>query len=128
MKRNPRWVGVDVALAIHEAQAARFGGAEGLRDRNALESALARPGKIRHYEPNTGLPRLAAAYAHGITQNHPFVDGNKRTAFLVAAVFLDKNGIFLEAPESEVAAIMLELAAGTVSEAGFENWLERHLK
>jgi death-on-curing protein len=96
-----------------------------VRDEGALESALARPQNLLAY----GAPdlfELAAAYAKGIVQNHPFVDGNKRTAFVVAASFLDLNGQELTAPEAEAALLFLRLAAGKVGEAELAEWFRRN--
>ena len=118
-----RWITREIALAAHARSLADHGGAEGVRDEGLLESALARPQNLYAYgEPS--VYQLAAALAHGLVKNHPFVDGNKRTSFLCASVFLGLNGAGLDADESEAAAIIMDLAAGAVSEEDFARWLE----
>lgn len=119
---EPVWLAVDLVLAIHERQLRRFGGPPGIRDFGARESALARPRKRRAYEQGD-LAALAAAYAFGIARNHPFVDGNKRTALLALVVFLGLNGIDFVADEAEAAVIIRDLAAGRVNEAGLARWI-----
>lgn len=107
---------------MHQAQLDEHGGLPGLRDEGALLSALARPENLRHYGSPTTF-ELAAAYAAGIIQNHPFADGNKRTGFLCAFVFLYLNGQQLRAPEAEAVVMTLGLAAGTADETGYARWL-----
>ena len=109
-------------LAIHDEQLVIHGGSAGLRDSGLLESALARPQNKWNYE-NAKLPELAAAYGYGIARNHPFVDGNKRTALLAIYTFLGINGIDFVVPEADAAAIVLSLAAGDVSEANLTRWI-----
>ena len=104
-------------LAFHEEQLREHGGLSGVRDENALEGALARPQNLFHYE-KPDLPALAAVYAHGIAKNHPFSDGNKRTAFVCAAVFLGLNGIRLTLSEPGAVEMMLALAAGRTHQEG----------
>lgn len=102
----------------------RFGGLEGIRDDGLLESALNRPRHLFAYgEPS--LFELAAAYASGIVKNHPFLDGNKRSGFMAAALFLETNGLRFAAPEEEVVERTLALAAGAIGEEGYREWLER---
>lgn len=108
---------------MHEAQLAEHGGLPGLRDEGALLSALARPENLHHYGEPTVF-ELAASYAAGIIQNHPFADGNKRTGLLAAFVFLYLNGFHLQAPEAEAVVMTLGLAAGTVDEGSYAQWLE----
>ena len=120
--KSPIWVLTSVIVAIHDAQLAEHGGAPGTRGEGALESALARPKNMRAYG-ETDICLFAAAYASGIVRNHPFVDGNKRTALLAAYVFLGLNGLDLAADEAEAAAIMLALASGDMKEAAFADWL-----
>lgn len=104
---------------------ARFGGPPGIRDVGLLESALNCLRQIRAYgQPN--IFDLAAPYAHGIVRNHPFVDGNKRTAFMAAYVFLAANGYRLTCPEAEAVVFVRDLAAGTLAEAEFAVWLARN--
>jgi death-on-curing protein len=122
---NAEWVAYETVLIFHEAQITEHGGAAGLRDEGALRSALARPQNLAAYgDPD--IHELAAAYARGITQNHPFVDGNKRTAFVVSAAFLDLNGQELAADEAEAAVVFLRLAAGEFSEAELAQWFRRN--
>ncbi len=101
----------------------RFGGTAGIRDEGLLDSALARVEMLAHYEPTVSVFRLAACYAFGIAKNHPFVDGNKRVAFLAAYMFLRRNGWKLEAAQTEVVLKIVGLAAGTVSEVELAEWL-----
>lgn len=123
---EPVWLPVDLVLAIQESQLRKFGGASGVRDIGALESALDRPRNKWAYE-NAGMAELAAAYAFGIARNHPFIDGNKRTALLAIVTFLGLNGIDFAASEAEAAAIIIELAAGTVGEEGLARWIGDNL-
>jgi death on curing protein len=112
-------------LAIHEAQLERFGGGSGIRDEGLVESAVMRPRQIFHCRPRTSLAYLAAAYAFGLARNHGFVDGNKRTAFLSAYVFLDKNDLLFDAPETEVVLTMQATAAGEITEEQLASWFEK---
>jgi death on curing protein len=121
--REPRWVDRLVVEAAHLDLIRAFGGMPGLRDEHALEAALARPRQHFAYEPEADLLTLAAAYAHGLAANHPFVDGNKRIAFLTMAVFLGLNGVDLTATESEVLTVMLDLASGGLDVSQLEGWL-----
>ena len=116
------WVDEAVVLALHEEHLAEHGGATGLRERGLLQSALTRPLHLATYE-NPDLTALAAAYAYGITRNHPFLDGNKRTAFTVMELFLNLNGLELLADDSSCVAIMLELAQGMLTENRLTDWL-----
>ena len=118
----PKWLLRSVVEALHDAQLAEHGGASGLRDDSLLEAALARPRHLQAYGA-PDLCALAAAVAFGIARNHPFVDGNKRTAFLAAYVFLRINGLRLTAEESDVVRRMTALAAGEMSEEEFAAWL-----
>jgi death-on-curing protein len=121
------WVWIDgaVLLAVHDEQLAEHGGAGGTRDIGLFESAIARPQHLAHY----GTPDaadLAAAYGHGIARNHPFVDGNKRTAFVAAELFLLLNGLELLASDAGCVTTMLVVAAGQMDEATFARWLREH--
>ena len=122
---EPEWLGRDIVVAIHDEQIAAHGGAGGLRDEGLLLSALERARNQWQYG-EAGLAQLAAAYAFGIARNHPFIDGNKRTALLALYTFLGVNGIDLRAPEPEAAAIILALAAGEVGEEGLARWITAH--
>lgn len=122
--KEPRWIDEGVTLAIHQMQIDAHGGASGVRDRSLLESALARPRQIFAYGERVTKQQLAAAYAAGIAKNHPFLDGNKRTAWVVCALFLERNGIAVTKSQEEVVAAMLGLASGEITEASFEAWLK----
>jgi death-on-curing protein len=126
--REPRWVDRLVVDAVHLDQLREHGGLAGLRDENALESALARPRQKWHYEGATDLPGLAAAYGFGLCRSHPYRDGNKRVAFVVMVVFLELNGLSFDAEEAEVVTAMLALADGRLSEDELATWLGTHAK
>jgi death-on-curing protein len=119
---EPSWFTYDQAIAAHSVQLRRFGGAPGLRDEGALRSALDRPVNKWHYE-GTLLPELAAAYAFGLAKNHPFVDGNKRIAFIALVALLRKNGIAFRPDQAQSTAIILAVAAGEVSEQSLARWI-----
>jgi death on curing protein len=119
---EPVWIEHGLVLAIHDRQLAEHGGAEGLRDETLLESALARPLNHLLYT-SADIIDLAAKYTAGIVQNHPFVDGNKRTGFVVGVLFLELNGYRFVASEEDAAQAVLELAAGTIDEPGFRDFL-----
>jgi death-on-curing protein len=119
---SPCWLERRIIDAVHDAQLAQFGGAGGICDAGLLESALAWPLNLHAYGEGD-LCILAAAYAFGIVRNHPFVDGNKRTGFVAAALFLMENRLRLTAPEAEAVVITLGLASGEMPEAGFFTWL-----
>ena len=119
---EPVWIADELTLAIHDRQLVEHGGAEGLRDEALLQSALARPLNHFAYE-STDVVELAAKYTAGIVQNHPFVDGNKRTGFVVGVLFLELNGYRFTASEEAAAQAVLELAAGTMDERGFCEFL-----
>lgn len=120
------WVTVDVAMAAHAEQLAEHGGAEGIRDAGALASAMARPLNVAAYgDPDAA--DLATAYAFGIARNHPFVDGNKRTAAVISEAFLLLNGHRLGATDAEVVVAFLHLAAGELSEAELADWFRERL-
>lgn len=120
------WIATEVALAAHGEQLAEHGGADGVRDAGALESAMMRPRNLADYgQPD--IAALAAAYAFGIARNHPFVDGNKRTAAVVAETFLDLNGHALSASDAELVVAILTLAEGDLSEDELADWFRQHL-
>ena len=122
-----RWVPRLVVDATHLDQLREHGGFLGIRDENALEAALARPQQKAHYEPDSDLATLAAAYAFGLAKAHPFNDGNKRTSFLTAMIFLGLNGKELDATEGEVVQAMTALAAGSLTEAALAKWIRERL-
>ena len=122
-----RWIWLDptVVVAIHDAQIAEHGGCAGTRDAGLLESALARPRNLVAY----GAPDhadLAAAYGYGIARNHPFVDGNKRSAFVAVELFLALNGYQLGAGDSDCIMTILAVAAGDIDETTFATWIREH--
>ncbi len=123
---EPIWVRHDVVLAMHEEALKLHGGPEGVRDMGLLESALARPKNLSAYsEQPPSLGKLAAAYAKGIVANHPFVDGNKRTAFTVSVTFLRLNGLKLTAPKEDRVLTFWSLADGSLTGEQPGNWFER---
>ena len=116
------WISDKVALAIHDEQLAEHGGASGVRDIGLLESALARPLHLASYgDPDTA--ELGAGYAIAIARNHPFIDGNKRTAFMAMVLFLDLNAMRFEPPDGEAVLTMLGLASGQVTDAACTEWV-----
>jgi death on curing protein len=120
-----RWVTMEVALAAHDEQIAEHGGGAGVRDLNLLESAMPRPQNLAAYgEPDVAA--LAAAYAFGIARNHPFIDGNKRTAAVVSELFLALNGRALTASDAELVVTFLALASGDLSEDELAVWFREH--
>ena len=125
--KEPVWLDASDTLAIHEILLVRYGGASGLRDEGLLESALERP-RQQFACASPDIVEMAAAYTAGIVQNHPFVDGNKRTGFVVGILFLEMNGFEFTASEPEAAQAVLELAAGSIDETGFALFLRDHTK
>jgi death on curing protein len=121
------WVTRDVVLAIHDEQLAEHGGGANVRDLGLLESALARPENLDAYVANVDAATLAAAYAYGIARSHPFVDGNKRTAFVLLELFLELNGHTLIADDADCVATMLALAEGSIDDEELAEWVRRHL-
>ena len=120
------WISVEVALAAHAEQLADHGGGEGVRDSALLESAMARPRNLAaHGEPDAAA--LAGAYAYGIARNHPFVDGNKRTAAVVSETFLVLNGFSLAATDAELVVAFLALAGGELSEEEMAAWFRERV-
>jgi len=121
-----RWVGASLVYAIHDRQLAEHGGLDGVRDQGAVESALARPQHLAVYG-ETDAAELAASYAYGIARNHGFADGNKRTAWVVARVFLADNGFRLRFDKLEAIRTMEAVAAGTLGEADLAAWFRGNL-
>ena len=123
------WVEKALVLAVHDRQVAEHGGSAGLRDEGLLESALARPQQLHAYgDPAPDLADLAAALAYGLARNHPFVDGNKRTAHVAYRVFLELNGAELLATDEEKYVAILALAEGKLAESDFAAWLRERLR
>ncbi len=125
--KQPIWVQRGIVLIAHDEALAAHGGASGVRDMALLESALARPENLFAYN-EADLAALAAAYAFGIIRNHPFVDGNKRTGFMSAVLFLERNGLNFTANEVDAALRTLALAAGEIEEAAFADWLRENVQ
>lgn len=123
----PRWQPRLVLDAAHFDQLREHGGRPGVRDEGALEAALARPLHKWAYEPKPDLATLAAAYGYGLATGHPYVDGNKRAAFLAMVIFLGLNGHDLDASEPEVVTVMLGLASGQMKERALADWLRGRL-
>ncbi len=121
-----KWLRTVDVLGAHKLLIEFSGGSDGVRDEGLLESALARPRNIHAYEPDAPLTKLAAAYGYGIANNHPFVDGNKRAAFVAIELFLDLHGITIDASEEDKYATMIGLAAGDLSEDALSEWLSEH--
>lgn len=124
--KEPVWVDRLVVDAVHLDQLREHGGLWGIRDENALESALARPRNKWAYESTSDPALLAAAYGYGLATNHPYQDGNKRIAFLTMVIFLGLNGWDLVAPETEVVSTMLAVAAGRCLEPELAEWIRKH--
>ena len=127
MKAAPVWIDARAILFLHDESLAMFGGARGLRDAGLLESALTRPVNQHLYSPDSDIAELAAAYAFGLAKNHPFVDGNKRTAFLALGLFLAVNGWLLETTQIDAIETMLSLAQGTLTESELANWIRNRM-
>lgn len=121
------WVEFETVLAMHKRQIAEHGGGDGVRDEGLLSSALARPQNILAYTDNADIAALAGAYAFGIAKNHPFIDGNKRTALVVMRTFLLLNGHRFEASQEEKYTTFLKLAEGSLSEDELVEWIRSKL-
>jgi len=120
------WIATEVALAAHAEQLAEHGGGDGIRDAGMIDSAMARPQNLAQYgDPDAAA--LAAAYAYGIARNHPFTDGNKRTAAVVSETFLMLNGYALGATDAELVVAFVALAAGELGEDELADWFRQHL-
>jgi len=121
-----RWVALATAEVLHGEQLQEHGGAEGVRDPGLLESALARPQNLAGYgQPDAAA--LAASYAFGLARNHPFVDGNKRTALVVSLLFLAKNGYEVRSSDAEMLAVFLDLASGEIAEDELAHWFRERI-
>jgi death on curing protein len=124
---GPTWIGERVALAIHGRLLSLDGGLSGVRDLALLQSALARPQQLHAYNDKFDLVDLAASYTVGIIRNHPFTDGNKRTGFVIGVLFLEINGGKFTATEESAAQAVLSLAAGTLDESAFVEWMRENV-
>ena len=121
------WLNSAVIIAIHEVQLAEHGGGTGVRDAGLLDSALGKPQQLNNYgEPPPDAAALAASYGYGISRNHPFIDGNKRTGYVSAELFLRLNGWRLTADDASCVVTMLAVAAGDITEEAFAAWLRAH--
>lgn len=123
----PVWIEAAEVLALHDRLLALHGGPAGLRDDGLLKSALARPRQLAAYGEAADIIQMAAAYTAGIVGNHPFVDGNKRTGFVIGVLFLELNGHRFIAPEADAARAVIALAAGTLDEAGYAAFLRANV-
>ena len=121
---EPVWVLREVVIAVHQILLAEQGGLTGIRDEYLLDSALSRPQQRFTYGGKLSIFDLAASYSYGLAQNHPFMDGNKRVALTVAAIFLGLNGYSLDAPEAEAVVTFEDLAAGNLTEEQLATWFE----
>jgi death on curing protein len=126
--KEPLWIEERDVVAIHDKLLALHGGATGLRDRGLLESALARPRQHHAYAKTSDLVEMAALYTAGIVRNHPFVDGNKRTGFVIGVLFLELHGFDFKASEADATQAVMALAAGTLNEEGYAAWLLQNVK
>jgi death-on-curing protein len=124
----PVWIDARAILFLHDESLAMFGGARGLRDAGLFESALLRPVNQHLYKPDSDIAELAAAYAFGLAKNHPFIDGNKRTAFLALGLFVALNGWRLETTQLDAIETMLSLATGTLDESDLANWIRERIQ
>lgn len=128
MDKEPLWIIDDVVIAIHRRQLAEHGGIDGIRDQTLLESSLARPKNLFHYgTPTPDFSAIAASYAYGIACNHPFFDGNKRTAFVVLNLFLKLNGFYLLASHEDKYQRIIKLASSELSEECLSQWIRGHI-
>ena len=126
MTGEPRWISRKALLLLHQESLATFGGAVGLREEGLLDSALARPRNAHAYRPESTIADLAASYAFGLAMNRPFVDGNKRVAFLCIGVFLAINGHKLTAGPLDAIQTILAVAAGELDEQGLSAWIHQN--
>ncbi len=124
---EPEWISEEEAITIHSRQLAEHGGGDGVRDMGLLQSAMARPQNAFHYNQVNSLAKLAACYGYGIAKNHAFIDGNKRTAYVVMRTFLLVNGYSLNATKEEKYLTMYDLAQGHLTEEQLADWLESTL-
>jgi death-on-curing protein len=126
--KQPVWIETRDALAIHDRLLALHGGASGLRDKGLLESALARPRQHHAYTDSPDIVEMAALYTAGVVRNHPFVDGNKRTGFVIGVLFLELNGVDFKASEEDATQAVTSVAANSLDEAGYAAWLRENVR
>lgn len=124
---EPIWLTRRIVDALHREVIREYGGSADVRDEGSIDSALARPANLRHYEAGSDLPALGAAYAWGLAKNHGYMDGNKRVGAASMAVFLMLNGLELQAPEPELVAAMLAAASGEWDEATLASWVRANV-
>ena len=127
-RKEPLWIEERDVLAIHDRLLALHGGATGVRDRDLLESALARPRQHHSYAKTSDVVEMAALYTAGIVRNHPFIEGNKRTGFVIDVLFLELHGFDFTASEADATQAVMALASGTLDEAAFTAWLRENAK
>jgi len=127
-RKEALWIDERDVLAIHDRLLALHGGAIGLRDRGLLESDLTRPRRRHAYAGTSDILEMTALYTGGIVRNHPFVDGNKRTGFVIGVLFLELRGYDFEASEADATQAVMALASGTLDEAAFTAWLRENAK
>jgi death-on-curing protein len=127
-EKEPLWIEERDVVAIHDKLLALHGGATGLRDRGPLDSALARPRQHHAYADSSDVVEMAALYTAGIVRNHPFVDGNKRTGFVIGVLFLELHGFDFKASEADATQAVMSLAAGTLDEAAYAAWMRENVK
>ena len=128
MKKKLLWIDEHVALAIHDRLLALHGGANGVSDMSLLQSALARPRHPHSHANRADVVEMAALYTAGIVRNHPFVDGNKRTGFVIGVLFLELRGFDFNASEEDATQAVMALAAATLDETGYSAWLRKNVK
>jgi death-on-curing protein len=127
-RKEPAWIETRDVLAIHDRLLALHGGATGLRDPGLLESALARPRQHHAYADSPDIVEMAVLYTAGVIRNHPFVDGNKRTGFVIGVLFLELNGFDFQASEEDATQAVTALAAGSLDEAAYRMWLREKVR
>jgi len=121
---EPIWLLPEIVISVHQMLLAEHGGASGIRDEILLDSALNRPRQRFAYSDTLSIYELASSYCYRLAKNHPFIDGNKRVALTVAAIFLEINGYSLVAPEANTVVIIEQLAAGNITEDELANWFK----
>jgi death-on-curing protein len=124
--KEPRWLSLQSVLMYHAILLAEHGGSEGFRDEGLFHSALARPRNLFLYGDPKDVCDIAAAYGFGLAKNHPFIDGNKRVAYVAMVSFLEKNGLTVVAEQAEAVELMFGVASGEIAEKELATWLRRH--